>query len=241
MRPSLTRTTLNGPSCADCVPFDQSSVTQWTSHGPGGRPTRDTGRHRDGGSGAGARGDGSRVEYGATGDAVNVAARLQSLTPPGTVLVGEMTRSMVEHRFVWGPTTDCTLKGRAAAVKAAPALSAEPAVPVSAMPLEVGDMMRAPLIGREEERDRLKQSLEDLDSGLGQVVLVTEKPGSARAGSSATAMACSPVELVGRGWRPRLFRTRTPFPTWLTAISCWGCWGCPSTPDARPSKMRRQR
>ena len=94
----------------------------------GGVRLRDTGRHRDGGSGGpGPVGTGSRIEYGATGDAVNVAARLQSLTPPGTVLVGEMTRSMVEHRFVWGPTTNCALKGRTATVKAAPALSAEPA------------------------------------------------------------------------------------------------------------------
>ena len=39
----------------------------------------------------GAIGAGSRVEYGAMGDAVNIAARLQADAEPGTVLVGEET------------------------------------------------------------------------------------------------------------------------------------------------------
>src|SRR5262249_16852827 len=37
-------------------------------------------------------GAGSRIEYGATGDAANTAARLQSAADPATVLVDEVTR-----------------------------------------------------------------------------------------------------------------------------------------------------
>src|SRR5689334_8054313 len=47
-------------------------------------------------------GAGNRIEYGATGDAVNLAARLQSAAEPGTVLVGEATRRAVEPLFDWG-------------------------------------------------------------------------------------------------------------------------------------------
>ena len=66
----------------------------------------------------GAVGAGSRVEYGAMGDAVNVAARLQSLAAPGTVLVGEQTTARVEPIFEWGPTQELELKGKSEVVAA---------------------------------------------------------------------------------------------------------------------------
>ena len=47
----------------------------------------------------GSIGAGSRVEYGALGDAVNTAARLQALAEPGTVLVGGETHSRVAPVF----------------------------------------------------------------------------------------------------------------------------------------------
>jgi class 3 adenylate cyclase len=46
-------------------------------------------------------GGGSRVEYGATGDVLNTAARLQSHAEAGCVLVGAATRGMIEDRFTW--------------------------------------------------------------------------------------------------------------------------------------------
>src|SRR5688500_1163933 len=49
----------------------------------------------------GAIGAGERVEFSAMGDAVNVAARLQSKAQPGSVLVGEATRRIVADRFTW--------------------------------------------------------------------------------------------------------------------------------------------
>ena len=72
----------------------------------------------------GAIGAGSRVEYSALGDAVNTAARLQSLGEPGTVLVGEETFRLVEPMFEWGPATELDLKGKSAPVVARVALVA---------------------------------------------------------------------------------------------------------------------
>ncbi|HUZ82939.1 MAG TPA: adenylate/guanylate cyclase domain-containing protein, partial [Gaiellaceae bacterium] len=63
-------------------------------------------------------GGGSRVEYGATGDAVNVAARLQSAAAPGTVLAGEQTRMAAERLFVWGDRSALALKGKSEEVVA---------------------------------------------------------------------------------------------------------------------------
>src|SRR5204862_4960921 len=75
----------------------------------------------------GAVGAGDRVEYGATGDAVNTAARLQSRAEPGTVLVGGSTRRLGEPVFEWGDSGAHELKGKAESVEATVAVSAREA------------------------------------------------------------------------------------------------------------------
>jgi len=63
-------------------------------------------------------GDDHRVEYTAMGDAVNVAARLESSAAPGTILVSEETRALVSERFELESLGDITLKGRTDTVSA---------------------------------------------------------------------------------------------------------------------------
>jgi len=53
-----------------------------------------------------------------TGDLVNTAARLQSVAPPGSVLVGEMTRLATEAAIAFEPAGAQVLKGKAAPVPA---------------------------------------------------------------------------------------------------------------------------
>jgi class 3 adenylate cyclase len=48
-------------------------------------------------------GGGGKVEYGALGDVVAVAASLQSLARPGSALVGPATRAAAGHLFSWAP------------------------------------------------------------------------------------------------------------------------------------------
>ncbi len=54
--------------------------------------------------------------YTVTGDAVNVAARLETVTEPGTVLVGDATRRLARRPFVWGERQEFEVKGRREAV-----------------------------------------------------------------------------------------------------------------------------
>ena len=63
-------------------------------------------------------GDDHRVEYTAMGDAVNVAARLESSAAPGTILVSEDTRALVSARFELESLGDVALKGRVDTVAA---------------------------------------------------------------------------------------------------------------------------
>ena len=80
-------------------------------------------------------GGGSHQETGATGDAVNVAARLQSHADVGTVLVGPETRRQLGDGVSWGPIRRLELKGQGEIVEAAVALGraerrADPDVPL---------------------------------------------------------------------------------------------------------------
>jgi len=121
----------------------------------------------------GAIGAGGRVEYSALGDAVNTAARLQSLGEPGTVLVGEETFRLVEPMFEWGPATELDLKGKSAPVVARVALAAT-ATPVRTRGLEG---VEAQLIGRERELSAGREVVDGVLAGTGAILLVTGEPG----------------------------------------------------------------
>src|SRR5512142_1954129 len=66
-----------------------------------GRPRR-TRTTRSGRSVLGPIGGGGRVEYGAVGEVVSMAAALQALARPGSALVGPVTRAAVGPLFSWG-------------------------------------------------------------------------------------------------------------------------------------------
>jgi len=54
----------------------------------------------------------------ATGDAVNVAARLEQAAEPGEVLIGEATYALVRHAVVAEPLEPLTLRGKSEPVPA---------------------------------------------------------------------------------------------------------------------------
>ena len=120
----------------------------------------------------GAVGAGSKVEYGALGDALNTAARLQSHAEPGRVLVAGSTHERIEPLFVWGPPTVLELKGKADPVPAYPVESAAP-VPGSVRGLDV----QSPLVGREVETARIRGVADATLTGSGRVLFLTGEPG----------------------------------------------------------------
>ena len=92
-------------------------------------------------------GGGSRVEYGATGDPINTAARLQKAAAPGTVLVGESTYQLVETLFDWDGPEQFELKGKQDAV------TAYRATGVRAVPGRARGVLglETPFVGRDEQ------------------------------------------------------------------------------------------
>ena len=112
-------------------------------------------------------GGGSHQETGATGDVVNVAARLQSQADIGTVLVGPETRRQLGDGMSWGPTRRLQLKGQSEIVEAAVALArterrADPDVP---------------LVGRVNELRAITDAIDDLAARTGRTVFVVGEAG----------------------------------------------------------------
>ena len=89
-----------------------------------------------------------------TGDAVNVAARLEQAAEPGTVLIGEETLRLVRDAVVAEPVPPLEVKG-----KTEP-LAAFRLVQVTAGVLGVARRLDSPMVGRERELARLSQAFE---------------------------------------------------------------------------------
>lgn len=86
------------------------------------------------------------------GDLVNTASRLQSVAPPGTVIVGEATRQSAERSIVFEPVGEQELKGKVSPVPA------YRAVRIVAQRGGVGraDQLEAPFMGRDAEMRLIK-------------------------------------------------------------------------------------
>jgi class 3 adenylate cyclase/tetratricopeptide (TPR) repeat protein len=97
-------------------------------------------------------GDGSGGQMLATGDAVNVAKRLEESARTGEILLGEPTRRLVENAVVLEPREDLTLKGKTDPQPAWNVLAVIEGASAYARRLD------APLIGREAEMHQLRNT-----------------------------------------------------------------------------------
>jgi ABC-type oligopeptide transport system substrate-binding subunit/class 3 adenylate cyclase len=113
-------------------------------------------------------GAGNRVEYGATGDAVVVASRLQASAPAGGVLAGAETRRIVERHFAWGDGTSLRLKGKADEV---------PAHLVTGVLAQPRQDAETPLVGRDRELASAEEAIAEVAAGTGSILFVTGEPG----------------------------------------------------------------
>jgi class 3 adenylate cyclase/tetratricopeptide (TPR) repeat protein len=112
----------------------------------------------------------------ATGDAVNVAARLEQAAQPGEVLVGVATLSLVRATVEVGAERRLELKGKAEPV---------PAYPLLAVTGEAERHFGAPMVGRRNELGRLENVFaQALHDGSCQLFTVL---GSAGVGKSRLA------------------------------------------------------
>ena len=126
-------------------------------------------------------GDPSSGQSFVTGDAVNIAARLEQAAEPGEILLGEETRRLVRDAVLVEPVDPLELKGKAERVPAFRLVGVTPGAPALARGLD------SALVGREEELATLHRALDEAatqrvcrvatvvgDAGLGKTRLVNE-------------------------------------------------------------------
>lgn len=105
----------------------------------------------------------------AMGAGIALAARMETLAEPGTVLVSEHTYRLVEQRFHWMALGEVMVKGVSHPVSVYRPL----ALAGEAQTYELTN----PLIGRDAEISALKACIERLRAGMGGVVLVVGERG----------------------------------------------------------------
>jgi predicted ATPase/class 3 adenylate cyclase len=130
-------------------------------------------------------GSGAAQEQAVVGETPNLAARLQGIAEPNTVVIAESTRRLLGNLFELEDLGAKDLKGIAGPVRAWAAL--RPSAAESRFEaLHAGGLTE--LVGREEELELLLRRWAKAKTGQGQVVLLSGEPGIGKSRLTAALM-----------------------------------------------------
>ena len=123
----------------------------------------------------GAMGGGGRHEHLALGETPNIAARLEGLAAPNTVVISAVTAQLVQRAFVLEALGTQALKGITAPMAVWRVVGPLETLHEAATPAPE-DVMK-PLVGRGEELGLIMRRWEQSKAGQGQVVLISGEAG----------------------------------------------------------------
>ncbi len=125
----------------------------------------------------GTVGNDLKMDYTAIGDTTNLAARLQGLADPGSILVSATTRNLVAGQFELRETPPVEVKGKREPVVAFEVLGITEAV----TPMAIAEARGlTPLVGFSQELAQLEACFDRLEGLLPQLVSVVGDPGSGK-------------------------------------------------------------
>jgi class 3 adenylate cyclase/tetratricopeptide (TPR) repeat protein len=119
-------------------------------------------------------GDDLRMDYTAVGDATNLAARIEQVAQPDTILITEATRRLVEGEVQIEALEPVHVKGKAKPVPVYRLLGLRP--PRSALEVRAEHAL-SPFVGRARELSTLNEILDHIEQSRGRVVGLVGDPG----------------------------------------------------------------
>ena len=131
----------------------------------------------------GEMGGGDRLESLATGETVNIAARLEGLAQPNTVVISNVTARLVRDAFALDDLGRHKLKGVADPMPVFRVLGPAAAHPDQDDSLPDGGVF---LVGRDEEIGLLLRRWQQIKDGFGQVVFISGEAGIGKSSLVAT-------------------------------------------------------
>jgi class 3 adenylate cyclase/tetratricopeptide (TPR) repeat protein len=130
-------------------------------------------------------GEGAAQERGVVGETPNLAARLQALATPNTLVIAEATRRQIGELFDLKDLGPQQLAGFAEPQRAWRVLGESGKV----SRFEALRSRETPLVGRDEEVELLRRRWEQAKSGEGRVVLISGEPGIGKSRLTAALSA----------------------------------------------------
>ncbi|MET3842839.1 adenylate/guanylate cyclase domain-containing protein [Bradyrhizobium sp. OAE829] len=118
-------------------------------------------------------GTGAALEQAVVGETPNLAARLQALAEPGSLVIASATRDLIGGLFEYRDLGAVALKGFDQSVQAWHVVAGE----ATDSRFEALRAAGTPLIGREDETELLARRWEQAKAGEGRVVLLSGDPG----------------------------------------------------------------
>lgn len=114
-----------------------------------------------------------RVEYTAMGDAVNVAARMESAAETGTILITEATKKLIYNDFELQPVGPTLVKGKSQSINTYRVLGVKNRANI----LQGATKFQSPLVGRESELKKLNNTFCELQNGTGSIISIIGNSG----------------------------------------------------------------
>ena len=183
----------------------------------------------------GEMGGGGRHEQLALGETPNIAARLEGVAEPDTVVISAMTKRLVEGAFVLEVLGSHRLKGVPEPIALARVLNP---IVRQGDEEEVETGVVTALVGRDEEIGLLIRRWEQSKEGFGQVVLINGEPGIGKSALSDVVREHVASEGYTRAtYRCSPYHTNSAlYPVIMHMQRLWG-WGSDDSPLEKLGKM----